>query len=377
MVGFKKASKKALKLRLALAGPAGSGKTYTALMLAEELAKASGGRIAVIDTERQSAELYADRFDFDTLTLDGNYAPQHYLDALKEAREGAYPVVVIDSFSHAWSGEGGILDQKDAMGGKFDAWRKLTPQHNQLVDAILTYPGHIIVTMRSKQEYVVDEYEDGGRKRTKVTKVGMAPVQREGVEYEFTLTADMNMENVLTISKSRCAALPPGQTVRKPDGKFASTLLQWLESASDPVTPEQKEEGNKLLAQLGVAEDDTPARRRLMIECNGGTLPRTGTETTRVLERLRLKVTQKEHDEREPGGPLPPTDYQRTELRRLAGLLGAQGDAEVDALLLARLSLNQLPHTRATAAVAIHALSAMVRAENKEAAPVADVGGAA
>lgn len=238
MVAFKKAQKTKQKLRLALAGPAGSGKTYTALALAAELAKGGNGRVALVDTEHGSASLYADRVDFDTLELD-TFQPRHYIDALKAAGDAGYPVVVIDSFSHAWSGEGGILDQKDAMGGKFDAWRRLTPQHNELVEAILAYPGHVIATMRSKTEYVVEQ-TDGGK--TKVEKKGMAPIQRDGVEYEFTVTGDMTLENTLIVSKSRCSKIPPGTTIRKPDAAVARALLAWLEDGADAPPPAAKPE---------------------------------------------------------------------------------------------------------------------------------------
>ena len=133
MSAFKKATKAQAKLRISIFGPSGSGKTYTSLLLAAAL----GGPVALIDTERGSASKYAgDVADFDALELT-SYEPAKYIRAIGEAAKERYPVLVIDSLSHAWSGKGGILEQKDAKGGRFDAWKELTPQQTDLLEAIL------------------------------------------------------------------------------------------------------------------------------------------------------------------------------------------------------------------------------------------------
>lgn len=239
MSGFKKASKKQQKLRLAITGPAGSGKTYTALTLGKYL----GDRMAVIDTERGSASKYAgDVADFDTLELTHFGVPQ-YLGAISDARGESYPVLVIDSLSHAWAGKGGILEEADNRGGKFQAWKQLTPMQHSLVDAMLDYPGHIIVTMRSKMSYEVSTEEGkNGKKETKVEKLGLAPIQREGMEYEFDVILDMSISNVATVTKSRCIALA-GQAIPKPGQKLAETLLAWLSEGVAPVGPRLDEYG--------------------------------------------------------------------------------------------------------------------------------------
>lgn len=206
MPGFVKAEKKNLKLRIALDGVTGAGKTYTALMFACAIAKAEGKRVAFIDTERSSGLIYADKFDFDHMNL-SVFSPDEYIKALGLVDPDVYAVVVVDSLSHAWNGTGGVLDikdkatQADKYKDSFGAWRVATPKQNALIDALLAMPTHVIVTMRSKMEYVKQQDEKG---YTKIVKMGLAPVQREGVEYEFDFIADLEQKpNQFIVSKSR------------------------------------------------------------------------------------------------------------------------------------------------------------------------------
>lgn len=226
---FRKATKSQAKLRLAISGPSGSGKTFTALTLGKTLGK----RMAVIDTERGSASKYAgDVAEFDSAGME-LFSVQNYLKAIGEAAAAGYDVLVIDSLSHAWSGRGGILEEADKMGGKFSAWAKLTPLQQKLIDAILSYPGHVIATMRSKTEYQVTVEEGkNGTKQTKVEKLGLAPVQRDDVSYEFDVMLDMNDRNVATVTKSRCSAIA-GQSILKPGQELAETLLVWLTDGAE------------------------------------------------------------------------------------------------------------------------------------------------
>jgi len=222
---FQKATKKSARLRLALIGPSGSGKTYTALSIAEGLGK----RVALIDTERGSASKYADIFEFDALGLE-THGPLDYVRAIADAEDEGFDVVIIDSLSHAWVGKGGALEQVDnaakrQRGNSFGAWRDVTPQHNALIDAIVGAKLHVIATMRSKTEYVQEKDERSGK--TVVRKVGMAPVQRDGMEYEFDLVADLDQDNNLIVSKSRCPAMT-GQVVRRAGLDVAATLREWL-----------------------------------------------------------------------------------------------------------------------------------------------------
>jgi len=230
---IKKATKAQAKLRLALIGPAGAGKTWTALLLARELA--GEGRVLVIDTERGSASKYADAFDFDVIELD-RFHPQQYLEALALAEAHGYAVCIVDSLSHAWSGREGILDlvaQAKSDKAFTEGWRLASPLHHRLVDGLLQAPLHVIATLRSKMAYVL-ETNDKGKQVPR--KVGLQPIQRSGLEYEFDLVADLDLEHTLTVSKTRCPALN-GAVLPRPGPELARVIQAWLsEGAPTPVS---------------------------------------------------------------------------------------------------------------------------------------------
>jgi nucleoside-triphosphatase THEP1 len=224
-MGFKKATKAAAKLRLGLIGPAGSGKTMSALRVAHGL----GGRVAVIDTERGSASLYSGErgLGFDVLELE-TYEAEKFIQAIAQAEAEGYDVLIIDSLSHAWAGKGGILEfvdkaAKRSGGGSFSGWRDATPLHNQLVDAILGAKLHIICTLRSKVEHVIEQVNG----RTQVRKVGLQPVQRDGLEYEFTVVGDVTQDHELIITKTRAAWLKD-QIIREAGEDLGRQLAAWL-----------------------------------------------------------------------------------------------------------------------------------------------------
>lgn len=244
---FQKASKKQTRLRMGVVGPAGSGKTMTAMKIAKHI----GNRIAFIDTEHGSASKYAgDVADFDVLNLT-TFAPDKFVEALEAAGKEGYDVVVIDSLSHAWMGKDGALEQVDKIakrsqsGSSFNAWRDVTPMHQRLVEAMLSYPGHLIVTMRSKTEYVLETNERG---KQSPRKVGMAPVQRDGMEYEFDIVGDMDYDHNMIISKSRCTPIADKGLYPKPGKELAEEILAWLSDGTG-------------LAELPPAETPEPVDR--------------------------------------------------------------------------------------------------------------------
>lgn len=256
---FIKAERRKHKARLAIDGPTGAGKTWTALLAATTLA--DGGKIAVIDTEHGSASLYSDEFDFDTLVL-SNYDPRNYVSAIKAAEKAGYPVIVIDSLSHAWEGEGGTLDQADQQtkrrkdANSFAAWKDITPMQREFVDTMLKSTSHIVVTMRTKMEYLMEKDSNG---KTSIKKVGLAPVQRAGIEYEFQLVCDMDTDHTLVVSKSRCKPLADA-VVRRPDADWFKTYASWLENGSD--TPEPEPVGAQPQQPLLQPSGDTIASRQ-------------------------------------------------------------------------------------------------------------------
>jgi hypothetical protein len=231
---FAPVSRTQSKLRIALDGPAGSGKTYTALTFAFQIVKA-GGRVAVLDTENGSAALYSGKqpsgavWQWDNMNLmPGQYAPSTYAQAIKDAGAAGYDVLIIDSLSHAWEGTGGALDQVDKArdANKFTAWRNVTPQHRMLVESIMSSPCHIIATLRTKTEYVL-EIDDRGKQVPR--KIGTKPIQRDGMEYEFTIFCDLDLQHNLSVSKTRCPLID-GQVINKPTGEWIEPVREWLMS---------------------------------------------------------------------------------------------------------------------------------------------------
>lgn len=234
----KRAKRTESRLRIGFVGPSGSGKTYTALRIARALV-GPDGKILVIDTERGSASLYADMpecaGEFDVIELD-TFAPATFIEAIEYADAQGYQVIIIDSLSHAWMGKDGALEMVDAAaaksrsGNNFAAWREVTPEHNKMIDSILRARCHVFVTMRAKTEWVIEKDEKG---KSVPRKVGMQPVQRDGMEYEFTIVGDMDDANTWSITKDRTSRLA-GHVWRKPGADVAKVLNEWLAGAQAP-----------------------------------------------------------------------------------------------------------------------------------------------
>ena len=232
MLKIVKATKVKSKARVGISGPAGSGKTYSSLSIASGL----GDRIVVIDTENGTSAKYANIFDFDIIQLD-KFSPSLYVDAIHMAEANFYDVTIIDSLTHAWSGTGGALEMVDVAasrysGNRFAAWRDVTPEHNKLVDAMVRCKTHLIACMRSKTEYALERDESTGK--SVVRKMGMAPIQREGMDYEFDIAGDINTDHIWTITKTRCSDLD-NAVIAKPGKDVANIIGAWLSDGIDPV----------------------------------------------------------------------------------------------------------------------------------------------
>ena len=237
---IKRAKRSGTKARIGIVAPSGAGKTFTALRLARGLVGPQG-RILVLDTEHGSASKYADDPDiagaFDVVEP-VEYSPQVYIDVLELAAREKYDAVILDSLTHAWSGKGGALEMVDAAaarskGNSYAAWRNVTPVHNRMIDAIISAPLHVIATMRSKTEYIVDTDKNG---RSVPRKVGMAPIQRDGMEYEFDIVGDMDHDHNFVVTKTRCKALDE-RLFNKPDGEVSAIIKAWLDGA-EPARPQ-------------------------------------------------------------------------------------------------------------------------------------------
>jgi hypothetical protein len=196
---FKKATRKHSHIKLAITGPSGSGKTYSALRLAKGLTM--NGRIALIDTENGSASLYSNQFDFDVLDVGPPFQVGKLAEAVKAALQSDYDVIIIDSASHWWQGVLEYKDQLDKRGGNsFSNWSEANRHYDLFIRAILFSKIHVICCMRSKMDYVL-ELNDKGKQVPR--KVGLAPVMRDGIEYEFTAVLDLDTHHQAQASKDR------------------------------------------------------------------------------------------------------------------------------------------------------------------------------
>lgn len=234
MSGFKKAQKSKSKLRLAIYGLSGGGKTFTSLNIAKGFSEVLNERIAVIDSELGSASKYSDRFDFDVLNLNPKKRDiKSYVSAINEAEQAGYKILVVDSLSHAWAEllqEVELIAQARFKGNTWAAWSEGTPKQRQLIDAITSYDGHIIVTMRAKTEYENSKSE--GQKQ-KISRIGLAPEQGKGIEYEFDFLACINQEHILEIQKDRSGKFQDN-VYKNPDKEFGIELINWLNDGKEP-----------------------------------------------------------------------------------------------------------------------------------------------
>jgi hypothetical protein len=275
---FKKATKQQSRLRLALSGPSGCGKTYSALNIAQHLGK----NIAVIDTEHGSASKYADRFQFDVCEL-GDFHPGNYINLLREAAQAEYEVIIIDSLSHAWFWE---LDKTSQAQNSFAAWGDVRKLERALIHEMLGSPAHIIGTMRTKTEWVLEEDQRG---KTMPRKVGMAPIQASGIEYEFDLAGEMDLNHILSISKSRCPALA-NTTHANPGESLADTLMLWLTDGSPMEESGESKSRRVRLAREAVGLDLESVRTLITTEFDGRTNPRqlSSEECDRLVDLIAM-----------------------------------------------------------------------------------------
>lgn len=282
---FKRASRRQVKFKLALTGPSGAGKTYSALLIASGLGK----KIALLDTENHSASLYGDAFEFDELTMNPPYLIQKYRAAIDLAVKEKYDVLVIDSITHAWAGDGGLLAKKEALdaagkGNGYTNWAGITKEHEAFKAALLNADIHLICTMRSKQDYAL--VDEKGKQVPK--KIGLAPIQREGMEYEFTTVLDLSMNHHAEASKDR-TGLFDGQMFI-PDKNTGVKILDWLSSAAPPEPPQKPDPSPSVRPQdrpatTPLAQTSPPAPK-----ASGSLLSRPGlTEKEGAISEARVR----------------------------------------------------------------------------------------
>lgn len=280
MTAFQQATRKQAKARLALEGPAGFGKSLTSLKTAHVLVGPTG-TIAFVDTENRSAEKYAPlpgvesdnnfTFEFMHAPVEPPYHPRKVIELIKDAEASGADAVILDSLSHFWTGKGGLLELVSQIartkykGDSHRAWGdpEAGGLQQELVDAILHSRIHVIACMRTKSDYLREETEKDGRKKTSIRKVGVKTVQRDEFDYEFDIVGRFEQPAVLTITKSRCPELPPASTaadaddlrsiITKPGVEFGQTIAAWLGAgAALPAasTTRDTKKLEKLIAEL-------------------------------------------------------------------------------------------------------------------------------
>ena len=220
---LQKAERHQVKLRIGLSGPSGFGKTYSALLLAKGITN-DWNKIALIDTENNSASLYSHLGDFNVLSLQQPFSPERYMEAIKLCENAGMELIIVDSISHEWQGKGGCLELHEQYGGRFQDWAKVTPRHNLFIDAIIQSKCHLITSSRSKVDYSLDKDSNG---KTKVMKLGTKSITREGFEYELTVNFEfLNDKHLVQASKDRTELFSgkPEFIINSTTGK---KLIEW------------------------------------------------------------------------------------------------------------------------------------------------------
>lgn len=235
--------RKKAKIKMALQGSAGSGKTYSSLLLAQGLTNSDFSKVAIIDTENGSADLYAHLGQYNVLTLSPPFTPEKYIEAIGVCEKAGMEVIIIDSISHCWDY---LLDyHSNLAGNSFTNWGKITPMQKSFVDKMMQADAHIIATMRTKQDYVLNQ-KDG---KFIPEKVGLKAVQKDGLDYEFTVVFDVDIKHFAVSSKDRTGLFmgKPEFVINSFTGK---KILEWCNSGTNLQDAREKIKNSKTIEEL-------------------------------------------------------------------------------------------------------------------------------
>ena len=240
---IRKSERKQAKIKLALQGSAGSGKTYSSLLLAKGLTGGDFTKIAIIDTENKSADLYAHLGDYNVVSMDAPYSPERYIEAIELCERTGMEVILLDSISHCWDF---LLEVHSNMpGNSFANWAKITPRQNTFINKILNSDAHIIATMRVKQDYVLNQ------KNGKMVpeKVGLKAIQRNDLDYEFTIVFDIDTAHSAKATKDRT-----GLFVNSPEFKISSNTGKKIKAWCGEIHWRSREEIQREIEQCNGIE---------------------------------------------------------------------------------------------------------------------------
>jgi hypothetical protein len=313
-IQLRKAERKQTKLRVGFSGPAGSGKTYSALLVAYGIT-GDWKKIAIIDSENGSGELYSDLGEYNVITLDAPFSPERYIEAIEACEQAGVEVVIIDSVTHEWDGKGGCLESNDLIanskfkGNTWAAWSVTTPRHQKFIQKIVTSSCHVITTARSKTDTIQTEDK-------KIKKVGLKEIQREGFEYELTLNFTIDRDGHYAVaSKDRTgifSELDPF-VITSDVGK---TLMEWVSKGKPvvvDVTEKQKGKISYLLKQFGeVCRDAKDYEKTVFFHTNLKLEPANYAEIISRLEVLLKEKRAADKERQESGETTPPTQTPET-----------------------------------------------------------------
>ena len=273
-----KAVREAIYAKIALMGASGSGKSYTALLLAKGMAKVEEKRtgkpcrILVGNTEKGRGRLYADEFDYEIVDLQPPYTPESMIEFVKWAEKEGFGIVILDSTSHEWIGEGGALELHQKAGGTFQSWGKVTPRHDKFITALAEAETHIIACIRAKETHEMLTNEKGEKK---VIKVGLTPQQRDGFEYEFMLTFLFDNDHYADVQKDNTHLFDEGDALILKE-EHGAAIAEWAAKGSEYVRRRNAE-------SLTVETDFATIKAEVVTLCKelGGT---TNTKLMAVLK---------------------------------------------------------------------------------------------
>lgn len=249
---IKKAVRELVYTKTAIMGASGAGKTYSSLRLAkgmaEELEKILGrpAKILMANTEKSRGLYYANEFDYDITDINAPHEPEKYVQLVSDAVEAGYDILILDSSSHEWEGKGGCLELQQLAGGTYQAWAKVTPRHDKFLLALAESPIHIIATMRGKDQYEMEKNDQG---KVTVTKLGVGAKQRDGFEYEFTLTFMIDQKDNHAVAQKDNTHLFEKEGRVLLNENHGKQIIQWANSGSGYTPKVFKDDGVDALAE--------------------------------------------------------------------------------------------------------------------------------
>ena len=252
MIELRKAERSQAKLRIGVSAPSGGGKTYSALLMASGMAP--WDKIAVIDTENGRGDIYSDLGDYNIITLEAPFSPERYIEAIKSCEAAGMEVIIIDSISHEWEGQGGCLEINESLanakyrGNTWSAWNETTPRHRKFIEAIISSTAHVITTVRNKVDTIMTEDK-------KVKKVGIKEITREGFEYEITVNFNIDRDTHKALPSKDNTRLFEGHDPFVIDASTGKALIKWMkEGKKVKVAPKKKEVEEVVVTKADVVD---------------------------------------------------------------------------------------------------------------------------